>query len=102
MELQRQLEALTRLGVQPVAVSADSPQSSAALAASLGLGFPVLGDPSLEVISAWRGTMIRRWGSPGRPCTWSIADRHIAWFAVAEGTHSIDEALVAARRLTRR
>ena len=52
-DLQKNLREIEATGVQLVAVSYDSPATSAAAAAKLGLTFPLLSDPGSKIIDAY-------------------------------------------------
>lgn len=52
-ELQKNLDAFKRRGIEPVAISVDPPATSAELAKKLGLAFPLLSDESRSTIRAF-------------------------------------------------
>ena len=61
-----------------MAISADSPQDSEKLTRRLGLTYPLLADPSLEVIKAYGVRMEHR--QIAVPTTFVLtADREVVW-----------------------
>jgi peroxiredoxin len=74
---------LERLGASLAAISVDDAETSRELAADQELGFPLLSDPKLEVISAYGVAMT---GEPiAVPATFVVRpDRTIAWRYVGE------------------
>jgi len=60
--IQKNLETFHQAGINPVAISVDTPEESHKLAQSAGYRFPVLSDQSKEVIT--RYDLVHKGGGP--------------------------------------
>ncbi len=82
-DLAKQQAQLDAEGIGIAAISVDPPEDSAALAQRLGLGFPLLSDPSASVIAAYGVQM--KGQALAVPATFVIRqDRTIAWKYIGE------------------
>jgi len=51
--IEKNLDALAKLGIRPVAISVDAPEVSRDLATKAGYTYPLLSDPQAEVIKRY-------------------------------------------------
>lgn len=86
--MQSRLSDIRKAGAEVIAVSVDTPEESARLAAGLGLGFPILSDVERRAIHDWG--LVHEGGRPGggaiaRPAIYIVEpDGRISWRSLTE------------------
>lgn len=86
--MQSRLSDIRKAGAEVIAVSVDTTEESARLAAGLGLGFPILSDVERRAIHDWG--LVHEGGRPGggaiaRPAIYIVEpDGRISWRSLTE------------------